>query len=99
AMDELLAGPQFEDIDRGSLEVKSELSEIASKLWDKWLITRPLQIDAESRREMSEFVAAMRLVGGADLSEYPDLNRKFKRLQQKMASFLPCWAVTSLSAK
>ena len=99
AMDELLAGPQFEDIDRGLLKVKSELSEIASKLWDKWLITRPLQIDAESRREMSEFVAAMRLVGGADLSEYPDLSRKFKRLQQKMASFLPCWAVTSLSAK
>ena len=99
AMQELLAEPQIEDLDRALLKVKSELSEIASKLWNKWLVTRPLNIDAESRREMSEFVAAMRLVGGTDLSDYPDLNKKFKQLQQKMSSFLPCWAVTSLSAK
>lgn len=99
AMQELLAGPQLEGLDRALLKVKSELSEIASQLWNKWLITRPLNIDADSRREMSEFVAAMRLVGGTDLSDYPDLNRKFKQLQKKMASLLPCWAVTSLSAK
>lgn len=99
AMQELLAGPQLEGLDRALLRVKSELSEIASKLWNKWLVTRPLNIDADSRREMSEFVAAMRLVESTDLSDYPNLNRQFKMLQQKMASFLPCWAVTSLSAK
>lgn len=99
AVQELLAEPQLEDLDRALLRVKSELSEIASKLWNKWLVTRPLNIDADSRREMSEFVAAMRLVESTDLSDYPNLNRQFKMLQQKMASFLPCWAVTSLSAK
>lgn len=81
------------------LRVKSEAIGNSSNLWNKWLVTQPADIDADNRREMSEFVTAMRLVEGPDLSDYPGLNKKFKQLQKKMASFLPCWAVTSLSAK
>ena len=77
----------------------TNLAEIAEKLWDQWLITRPLQIDANCRSEMNAYVSAMRLVADVDLADYPDIRKKFKDLQQKMTSLLPCWAVTSLSAK
>ena len=99
ALNDLLAAPQLENIDRELIKIKSDLADIAEKLWNQWLITRPLQIDAACREEMNEYVAAMRLIGNVDLSDYPDIKRKFNRLQQKMTAFLPCWAVTSLSAK
>ena len=75
------------------------LADIATKLWNKWLVTRPLQIEAKKRAEMNQYVTAMKLVGDVDLSDYPDLRKQFNRLQKDMTQFLPCWAVTSLSAK
>ena len=99
ALSDLLDAPQFEDIDRELIRIKSDLADIAQKLWNKWLITRPLQMDADCRGEMNEYVSAMRLIGDVDLANYPDIRKKFNHLQQKMTAFLPCWAVTSLSAK
>ena len=99
ALSELTETTQFEEIDRQLISIKTKLSEIAEKLWNKWLITRQLEIDAQCRKEMNEYVSAMRLIGDVDLTEYPEIRAKFKQLQQKMTAFLPCWAVTSLSAK
>ncbi len=99
ALDELSSIESTEDIDRRLLERKATLADIAAKLWNKWLITRPLQIEANKRIEMNQYVTAMKLVGDVDLSEYPDLRKQFNRLQKDMTQFLPCWAVTSLSAK
>lgn len=98
-LDELGCMESMEDIDRCLLEQKRVLADIAAKLWNKWLVTRPLQIEAKKRTEMNQYVTAMKLVGDVDLSEYPDLRKQFNRLQKDMTQFLPCWAVTSLSAK
>lgn len=99
SLNELLLEQQPESIDRELTIIKSSLSDVAGKLWNKWLITRPIKLDAISRKEMNEYVAAMRLIGNVSLIDYPEIRKKFKNLQQKMTSFLPCWAVTSLSAK
>lgn len=99
SLNELLSVPQLENIDRKLLKIKMDLSDIAEKLWNKWLITRPLKIDAACRKEMNEYITAIRLIGNINLSGYPDIRKKFKHLQQKMTAFFPCWAVTSLSAK
>lgn len=99
ALEDLLEFQQPEDIDREIINNKCSLAEIAEKLWDKWLVTRPLQMDAACRREMNEYISAIKLINGEDINEHPDLRRKFNRLQEKMTNFLPCWAVTSLSAK
>lgn len=91
---------QFETIDLELMELKKELADIAVRLWKKWLITRPIKIDAACRMEMNEYVSAMRLIGEVtNLEEFPDIRKKFNSLQKKMTNFLPCWAVTSLSAK
>ncbi|MGI6681486.1 MAG: AAA domain-containing protein [Bdellovibrionota bacterium] len=99
SLNDLLKAPQLEDIDRELLAIKSDLANIAGKLWNKWLMTRPLCIDASCRSEMNEYVSVMDLIGDVDLADYPDIKKKFYHLQRKMTTFLPCWAVTSLSAK
>lgn len=98
-LEKLNGSESLEFIDKKLSEHKSVLADVAGKLWNKWLITRPLQIDAQKRTEMNQYVTAMKLAGDVDLAEYPELRKQFNKLQKDMTQFLPCWAVTSLSAK
>ncbi len=99
SLHDFLAEPSFENMDRELIGIKSDLAEIAGKLWNRWLESRPLSLDARSRKEMSDYVTSMRLIGNNNLANYPAIRKQFKKLQKKMTSYLPCWAVTSLSAK
>ena len=99
ALNDLLASSQPESVDREIINLKESLADISAKLWNMWLVTRPLHMDAAHRQEMNEYVSAMRLIGDVDLNDYPDIRKKFNKLQKEMTNFLPCWAVTSLSAK
>ena len=89
----------LEDIDKQLFAHRSALADIAQKLWVKWLATRPLEISAQKRIEMTQYVAAMKLIGDADITGYPEQRLQFSKLQKDMAQFMPCWAVTSLSVK
>ena len=75
------------------------MAHIAEKLWNKWLLSKGASFTASEREEMSSFVAAMKLTGDVDLSEYPELQKQFSSLSKKMTKHLQSWAVTSLSAK
>lgn len=95
---ELSSSSHLEEIDRELSRIKKELSDVAGSLWDKWLATRSYLIDAQTRREMNEYVSAMHLAQGEDISKSPALGARFNALRLKMTRYLPCWAVTSLSA-
>jgi Superfamily I DNA and RNA helicases and helicase subunits len=97
-LEQLSSLDPLESIDNKLFILKKELANVAEKLWNKWLVTRPLQISATDRREMAQFVAAMKLYGNGDISNDRELNSQFRKLQGKMSAHLPCWAVTSLSA-
>ncbi len=99
ALDDLLNAPTLENIDLEQIKIKTDLANVAKKLWNNWLITRPLKIDAACREEMNSYISSMRLIGDIDISDYPEIKKSFNHLQEKMTRFLPCWAVTSLSAK
>jgi hypothetical protein len=99
ALNELSSVDSIEKIDKQLYEQKEKLADIAKSLWGKWLLIRPLKIDAKSRIEMTQFITAMKLAGDVDLGEHPDLRKKFRKLQKEMTNYLPCWAVTSLSVK
>lgn len=90
---------RLEDIDRELLSIKQSRAVIAQKLWDKWLKANKVTISPEERRDMSNFVAAMKLTNNASLQENPDLRKRYSKMIQLMTKYLQCWAVTSLSAK
>ncbi len=90
---------RLEDIDRELLSIKQSRAIIAQKLWDKWLKANKVSISPEERRDMSNFVAAMKLTNNASLQENPDLRKRYSKMIQLMTKYLQCWAVTSLSAK
>ena len=90
---------RLEEIDRELLSIKQSRAVIAQKLWDKWLKANKVSISPEERRDMSNFVAAMKLTNNASLQENPELRKRYSKMIQLMTKYLQCWAVTSLSAK
>ena len=89
----------LETIDQDLLSIKRSRADIAQKLWDKWLRTRRAEFTAEERKNMSNFVASMKLTKDADLADQPELRKQYSQMIQIMTRYLQCWAVTSLSAK
>ena len=89
----------LESVDQELLSIKRSRAEIAQKLWDKWLRSRRAEFTAEERKNMSNFVASMKLTKDADLSDQPGLKTQYTQMIRIMTRYLQCWAVTSLSAK
>ena len=93
------ASSRLESVDRELLSIKQARADVAQKLWDKWLKAHKIDIPDEERRDMSNFVAAMRLTNNASLQENPELRKRYSKMIQLMTKYLQSWAVTSLSAK
>ena len=89
----------LESLDKRLSDNAAEMAEMASHLWNKWLLSESISFSGEDREKMSSYIAAMRLAGDVDLEDFPDLRRKFAEMSQCMTKYLHCWAVTSLSAK
>lgn len=89
----------LEGVDKKLADNKVKLADVAYKLWDKWLSSQVLSFSPLERQDMSNFVAAMKLAGDVDLSQNPELKKRFTKMSQQMTKYLQCWAVTSLSAK
>ncbi len=99
AFDSLKNTKPMEQSDGLLMTNKQETASIAQKLWGKWLVSQVLPFSANDREEMTAFVTAMKLTGNVDLSEQPELRKKYSKMTQQMTKYLKCWAVTSLSAK
>lgn len=93
---------RLEEIDRKTYQLKNELHELAQRVWDKWLTILPEAVSQIDRRDLSSFLATLRLNLGAvnesDTTYNPELYRIIEKIRTRMAKYLPCWAVTSLSA-
>ena len=92
----LSMAPSLETLDHELSKSKQGLAGTAKELWKSWLLTCSTEVDRECRKDMSNFITAMKLSDGN--CDSPTLRKKFKSLQEKMQKNLPCVAVTSLSA-
>ena len=92
----LSMAPSLETLDHELSKSKQGLAGTAKELWKSWLLTCSTEVDRECRKDMSNFITAIKLSDGN--CDSPTLRKKFKSLQEKMQKYLPCVAVTSLSA-
>lgn len=58
-----------------------------------------IAISAEERKNMTRFVSALKLQEGKNLGSNQKFAKELSEMHKLVAKFLPCWAVTSLSAK
>lgn len=89
----------LENIDRKLWNHKNSLAKKSTILWDKWLLARPINISPAERQNMSRFVSALKLQQGKNIGNDQKFAKELTNMHKLVAKFLPCWAVTSLSAK
>ena len=89
----------IEQIDKMLWSLKTARAQTAEKLWDKWLITQTKSIKMEDRRKILELQVSLKsYIEQNDDKEAVKLSRSINSTLKTLSKYLPCWAVTSLSA-
>lgn len=96
-----LRGRSFADLARERERLLQESSHSAQQLWNLWLKLRPMRLTAKDRRLLKQYHALLRIVidMGSDHALDPEVRKQSREFFPKIGHLLPCWAVTSLSAR
>ena len=74
----------------------------SSALWESWLSLMPDRLSSNDRRTLGQYVTALEMAITADAAGQPynrDVGRLLRGSANDVVNILPCWAVTSLSAR
>ena len=101
ALDELTNSKSLETI---SLEKDKIIESIASNseiLWTLWLKLQPSTLSHEDRDLLTRYKAILEMVIDTKEGERLERNifKEYKKASDEISHLLPCWAVTSLSAR
>lgn len=101
ALDELQKAIPLSQLAKQRTEILKAMASNAGQLWSLWLRLQPAKLSREDRQLLNKYGALLKMVidagseGRLSASSY----REYSNLFAKAAHLLPCWAVTSLSAK
>ena len=102
ALDRLRAARPIEQLAGELTRIAEESAHNALDLWQCWLRLRPGRWNPEQRKLLSEYVSLLQMISSGDRYDEGSGKRVFRRyysLFPKVTKILPCWAVTSLSAR
>lgn len=102
ALERLRAARPLEQLARDLTGIAEESAHTSLELWQAWLGLWPSRWTPERRKLLSEYVSLLQMIAGGDRFDEGGGRRVFRRyysLFPKVAKILPCWAVTSLSAR
>ena len=91
----------LEDIAAERASLLKRLADCADRLWRNWLRMQPSRLSQKDRQDLQKYSSVLKMVmeTGSDEKLSPDVYKKYRELFPKVAHLLPCWAVTSLSAR
>jgi very-short-patch-repair endonuclease len=91
----------FEDLNLDEFKLIDNLNNLAESLWKLWIKIQPSTITREDRESLSKYQGLLKMIVQAGNED--EFNRsiysKYMRMLSDISHLLPCWAVTSLSAK
>ncbi|MGH9672829.1 MAG: AAA domain-containing protein [Bryobacteraceae bacterium] len=102
SLDELRQARPLEHLAHDLSRIADESAGQSLDLWRRWLRVWPSRWNADHRRTLAEYLALLQMVAGGEWREETAGKRVFRRyygLFPKVTRILPCWAVTSLSAR
>ncbi len=101
ALQQLQAARSMESIAHEQADVVKQLASNAEGLWKNWLRLQPSKLSKQDRGLLSQYSALLKMVieAGPDQKLGKDVYKQYAGLFPKVAHLLPCWAVTSLSAR
>jgi very-short-patch-repair endonuclease len=102
ALDRLRAARPLEHLARELTRIAEESAQNSRELWQRWLRLWPSRWNPPKRKLLSEYVSLLQMISSGDRYEEAAGRKIFRRyysLFPKIVKILPCWAVTSLSAR
>lgn len=91
-----------EAITNSMMELINAVADNSMRLWQCWLRIQPNKLSQKDRKLLGDYSALLQLIVSANRKNHPpDQNvfRRYYRIFPEIAQMLPCWAVTSLSAR
>jgi len=101
ALRKLQASRSPEAIAREQAEIAAKQASNAESLWRGWLRLQPSKLSHSDRLALSQYRALLEMVidTAPNTRLASDIFRRYTRLIPGVSHLLPCWAVTSLSAR
>jgi very-short-patch-repair endonuclease len=101
SLDRLRAARPIENLAGELTRIAEESARNSIELWQCWLRLRPARWNLEERKLLGEYVALLQIIAGGMRGEETGSKvfRRYYSLFPKVVKLLPCWAVTSLSAR
>lgn len=99
---QLQATRPLNDLARDLAGVAEQSARNSLELWRTWLRLWPVRWNPEQRKLLSEYVSLLQMIAGGDRYDEGAGHKVFRRyykLFPEVTKLLPCWAVTSLSAR
>ena len=91
----------LEDNNRKEFELIDKMNEVAETLWKLWIKIQPKTITTQDKEKLSKYQGLLKMI--VDAGNENEFNRsiysKYMKMLADISHLLPCWAVTSLSAK
>ena len=91
----------LEQIAKEQTVLLNKMSDNAQRLWECWLRLQPSKLNQADRQLLQKYSAILKMVveTGPDGTLAKDVYTQYRNLYKKVSHLLPCWAVTSLSAR
>jgi very-short-patch-repair endonuclease len=101
ALGKLQSLAPLESIAKSQATLLKSMSNNAERLWNCWLRIQPSKLSNADRQLLQKYSALLKMVieTGPDAGLAKDVYTQYRELFTKVAHLLPCWAVTSLSAR
>jgi very-short-patch-repair endonuclease len=102
SFDKLRAARPLEELAGDLTRIADESAQNSAELWRRWLRLWPSRWEPEQRKLLSEYVSLLQMIASGDRYDEGSGRKVFRRyysLFPKVTRLLPCWAVTSLSAR
>jgi very-short-patch-repair endonuclease len=101
ALAALQSAKSLEEIAKERAILQVQLSANADRLWKSWLRLQPTKLKPTDRQLLQRYSALLRMVinTASDGALAKDVAKEYRNLSAKVSHLLPCWAVTSLSAR
>lgn len=102
ALSELQKTKSLEEISKNETALLKRIARHSEMLWKLWLRIQPAQISSRERQNLGRYSALLKMVieakeQGGDLTR--EVYKQYSAMLKEISHLMPCWAVTSLSAK
>ncbi|MBT9159737.1 MAG: ATP-dependent RecD-like DNA helicase [Dehalococcoidia bacterium] len=101
ALKSLQATRSLEDIARDERAVLERIARQSQALWKLWLRLQPSMLSASDRQKLGKYTSILKMVieAGDQGQLSKQVYAKYAEMLREISHLLPCWAVTSLSAR